>query len=76
MKKLKSIQEFNLENGTTKISNNQAILIHGGMGGGETNDQCHSYVDTCDNGCSDMHITRSKDGVVYHDVTTISDIDC
>lgn len=71
MKKITKLQDFYNSNKGLLLNENDSKLVHGGIARAEeTNDYCHSYIDTCDNNCSDIHVTRERDGNVFFDETS------
>lgn len=74
MKKMKTIQEFNLDNNLEIITYSQSKLISGGLAAEKTKDFCYSYNDTCDNGNSDLRTIRYEDNELISDKTVFTNM--
>lgn len=71
MKKLLSLEEFESTNSILKLNNN-SCNIYGGMTA-QSGDWCQTLDDTCTNNRSDIHHSKSVDGVVVFDNTYMTE---
>ncbi len=71
MKKLQKLSKKLSE--TNVLNTDETFYITGGE---ERTSWCWSKTDTCHDGISDVHFTRSKDGEVITDTVTDCDENC